>query len=364
MPSTTARLSDALRVTGGRIHRALAVAAAGVMTTLLLPQSVLAHGLPAGEPMFPGVLLAWSFDPVPIVGVGVAAAAYLRAVREVNAAHRQTPVPPLRTAAFLGGLVAIVLALQSPIERYDTTLISMHMVQHMLLQFVAAPLLLLGAPLTLALRAATPAVRRQITGILHSRPVRTLTHPIVAWTLFVLVNWGWQFSPLYNVALENDAVHYVQHATFLGSALLFWWPIAGVDPAPRKLAYPGRAAYLAMAIPPNSFLGITLMGASPDFYPHYALLTRDWGPSMVEDLSLAGALMWGMGAMAFVAALLLTVGAWMRAEDRKTRRNEARPEVRAAMAAAASAYRAERNRRAQPPGRGRADRDEARSRRR
>ena len=331
------------------------------MTSLLLPRTALAHGLPAGEPTFPGVLLAWSFDPMPIVGVGVAAAAYLRAVREVNAAHPHTPVPPLRIAAFLGGLVAIVLALQSPIERYDSTLISVHMVQHMLLQFVAAPLLLLGAPLTLALRVATPAVRRQITGILHNGAVRTLTHPIVAWSLFVLVNWGWQFSPMYNVALENDAVHYLQHATFMGSALLFWWPIAGVDPAPRKLAYPGRAAYLAMAIPPNSFLGITLISTSPDFYPHYATLARDWGPSVAEDLSLAGAVMWGMGAMVFVAALLLTVGAWMRAEERRTLRNEARPEVRASMAAAITAYRAERTHRTQPPARGGTHRDKGRS---
>ena len=352
-----------MRVTKRSVRHAAVAAAAGTTASLALAPSALAHGLPAGEPTFPGVLLAWSFDPLPIVGVGVAAVAYLRAVREVNAAHPRSPVPPARTAAFLGGLAAIVLALQSPVERYDSTLISMHMVQHMLLQFVAAPLLLLGAPITLTLRVATPAVRRHITGLLHSNAVRTLTHPIVAWSLFVLVNWIWQFSPLYNLALESDVVHYVQHATYLGSALLFWWPIAGIDPAPRKLAYPGRAAYLAMAIPPNSFLGITLMSTRPDFYPHYATLTRDWGPSVAEDLNIAGAVMWGMGAMAFVAALLLTVGAWMRAEERTTLRREARPEARAAAEAAVAAYRAERNHstRAQP--KGGTNRDNRRTRR-
>ena len=352
-----------MRVTNRSVRHAAVAAAVGVAAQLTSPPTALAHGLPAGEPTFPGVLLAWSFDPLPIVGVGVAAAAYLRAVRQVNASHPRSPVPPLRTAAFLGGLAAIVLALQSPVERYDTTLISMHMVQHMLLQFVAAPLLLLGAPITLTLRVATPAVRRRITALLHSGSVRTLTHPIVAWTLFVLVNWGWQFSPLYNLALESEVVHYVQHATYLGSALLFWWPIAGIDPAPRKLAYPGRAAYLAMAIPPNSFLGVTLMSTPPDFYPHYATLTRDWGPSVVEDLNIAGAVMWGMGAMAFVVALLLTVAAWMRAEERKTLRHEARPEVRAAAEAAVAAYRAERNHRTQPPTRGGTHRDKRRTRR-
>lgn len=352
-----------MTATTGRVRRRALAAAAAVLASLAPARTTLAHGLPAGEPTFPGLLLAWSFDPLPIVGVGVAAAAYLRAVRKVNASHPQSPVPRIRTVSFLGGLAAIVLALLSPIERYDTTFISTHMVQHMLLQFVAAPLLLLGAPVTLALRVATPAVRRRITAVLHSGSVRTLTHPIVAWLLFVVVNWGWQFSPLYNVALESEVVHYVQHATYLGSALLFWWPIAGIDPAPRKLAYPARAAYLAMAIPPNSFLGITLMSTSADFYPHYATLSRDWGPSVVEDLSLAGAVMWGMGAMAIVAALLLTVAAWMRAEERTTLRREARPEVRAAAEAAVAAYRAERNHKTQPSTRGGTHRDKRRTRR-
>jgi len=129
------------------------------------------------------------------------------------------------------------------------------MVQHMLLQFIAAPPLLLGAPLTVALRVSSPDVRRRLLGILHSRAVAMLTHPIVAWTVFVVVNWGWQFSSLYNLALESDLIHYLQHATYLGSALLFWWPIAGIDPAPRKLAYPGRAAYLILALPRTASWG-------------------------------------------------------------------------------------------------------------
>ena len=343
----------------------LARTAGGLIGLLLAlrPGVALAHGAPPGEPTFPGVLLAWSFDPLPIVGVAVAALAYLRAVREVNAAHPRTPVPPFRTAAFLGGLAAVLLALQSPIDRYETALISVHMVQHMLLQFVAAPLLLLGAPVTLALRVATPGVRRRLTGLLHSRAVRMLTHPIVAWSVFVAVNWGWQFSPLYDLALESDAVHYLQHAIYLGSALLFWWPIAGVDPAPRKLAFPGRAAYLVIAIPQNSFLGITLQNTSADLYPHYQTLVRTWGPSLVEDLNIAGAVMWGMGAMVFVIAMMLTVAAWMRADERKVHREESRPEARAAAEAALAAYRAERNQSSQRPATGGTHRDKRRTQR-
>jgi putative copper resistance protein D len=326
-----------------------AFAALGALPLLAVPGVASAHGAPPPAPTFPGVLLAWSFDPLPIVGVGFAALAYLRAVREVNARHPASPVPRLRTAAFLGGLAAVLLALQSPIDRYETALLSVHMVQHMLLQFVAAPLLLLAAPITLALRVSSGDFRRLLLRLLHSRFTRVATHPIVAWTAFIAVNWGWQFSGLYDLALESTVVHYVQHATYLASALLFWWPIAGVDPAPRKLAYPGRAAYLALAIPPNSFLGVTLMSTDPSLYPHYATLLRDWGPTVAEDLNIAGSLMWGMGAMALVPAVLLSVGAWMRAEERRTRRVEARPEVRAAAAAAAEAYHAARAERRKPP---------------
>lgn len=314
--------------------------ALAAVAALWAPAAVLAHGGVPPAPTFPGVLLAWSFDPLPLAAVGLAAILYLRAAREVNARHPRSKVSRLRTGAFLAGLGAILLALLSPIDRYETAVLSVHMVQHMLLQFVAAPLLLLAAPVTLALRVTSGRARQLLLRLLHSRFTRLATHPIVAWTTFLAVNWGWQFSGLYDLALENTAVHYIQHATYLASALLFWWPIAGVDPAPRKLAYPGRAAYLALAIPPNSFLGVTLMTTDPSRFPHYATLVRDWGPTPAEDLSIAGSLMWGMGAMVLVPAVLLVVAVWMRAEERRTARHEARPEVVAAAAAATEAYRA------------------------
>ena len=306
------------------MHRKLASTVASLGLWLALPAAAAAHGEAAGAPSFPGVLLAWSFDPLPLVAVGIAAIAYLRAVRVVNAAHPASPVPVSRVVAWLAGLAAVVMALQSPIDRYEGSLLSVHMVQHMLLQFIAAPLLLLGAPVTLALRVANPPVRRQLLRLLHSRAVRVVTHPIVTWSTFAAVNWFWQFSPAYDVALEVDAVHYLQHATFLAAGLLFWWPIAGIDPAPNKTPYPARVLYVALAIPQNSFFGITLMNSRTDLYPHYATLVRDWGPSLRDDFAMAGALMWGGAGMMLVPAVLLTVAVWMRDEERKTTRWERR----------------------------------------
>lgn len=328
------------RAMSGR--RPLAAVLIGAVASALMPAAAAAHGQEVAAPTFPGVLLAWSFDPLAVALIGAAALLYLRAVRVVNAAHPRSPVPRGRTVAFMAGLAAIALALLSPIERYETALLSVHMVQHMLLQLVASPLLLLAAPVTLALRAAPPGPRSWLLRLLHSRVLRVVTHPLVAWTAFVVVSWGWQFSPLYDLAAENPLVHYVQHAVYLGVALLFWWPIVAVDPAPRKLAFPGRVAYIALSIPQSSFLGITLMNVQPSLYPHYWTQVRDWGPPFPEDLKIAGTMMWEMGAMVYAVALLLVLGAWMRSEDRRTRRRESRADEREAAEAAIAAYRAAR----------------------
>jgi putative membrane protein len=299
-------------------------AAAAALFLGLVPGLVLAHGNETPPPDFPGVLLAWRLDPLPLIGAALAGGLYLWAVRRVRRTHPLHPSPGWRTAAFLSGLAAILLALVSPIEAYEDALFSVHMVQHMLLELVAAPLLLLGAPITLALRVASPSVRRGLLVVLHSRVVAVISFPLVAWILFAAVNWGWHFSTLYNDALENDLLHYVQHATFLGVGLLFWWPVVGLDPSRWRLPYPLRLFYLFVAMPQNSFLGVAIMGASRVLYPHYQTNVRDWGPSVLADQSAGGILMWVMGDMVFLIAMGIVVAAWVRYEDRRTAREDAR----------------------------------------
>jgi putative copper resistance protein D len=285
---------------------------------LLLAAPVLAHGQAVVAPELPGVLLAWSLEPMPLLGVAIIAAAYLWAERFVRRSHPGNPPRRWRRWAFLGGLVAVGVALTSPIETYEGQLFSVHMVQHMLLELVAAPLLLLGAPATLALRAASPSVRRQMLRVLHGWPSAMLTFPLVTWLLFAAVNWGWHFSELYDVALENPPLHYVQHATFLGSALLFWWPVVGADPARWRLPRPARLFYLFLAMPQNSFLGVALMNAPTVLYPHYLSNLRTWGPSALADQNLGGVLMWVFGDVAFLVGMAAVVASWVRHEDRRT----------------------------------------------
>lgn len=289
-----------------------------------IPAVAAAHGPVAESPTLPGLLAEWSLQPVPIAGIVVAAGGYLALVGTVAARHPRNAPKRWRTAAFLGGLAAIALALLSPVEAYEGSLFSVHMVQHLLLELVAAPLLLLGAPITLLLRAARPGPRRALLGILHSTPLRVLAFPLVAWLLFAAVNWGWHFSTLYDDALENQALHYLQHATFLGAALLFWWPVIGADPSPWRLPHPVRLFYLFLAMPQNSFLGVAIMSAGTVLYPHYLTNQRAWGPSPLDDQALGGILMWVVGDVAFLVGMAVVVAMWVRREDRRTARLDAR----------------------------------------
>src|SRR5688572_4624453 len=156
---------------------------------LALPSTASAHGAVPHEPPTLGVLLlGWRFDPLIGGGLLVAGAGWVALVRRISQRHPDHPVPAVRTMAFLGGLAAIAFALLSGIERYDTTLFSVHMVQHLLLLLVAAPLLALAAPVTQLLRAASPSARRRwLLPVLHSTPIAALGHPVVAWMTFTLV---------------------------------------------------------------------------------------------------------------------------------------------------------------------------------
>jgi putative copper resistance protein D len=301
--------------------------------------SVLANG---GEVLPPpdleSFLLWWRLDPQVTIPLLVAGAAYLWAVRRVNAAHPANPVPVDRPLFWFAGLAAIAIALLSGIKRYDSELFSVHMVQHLLILF-GAGMLVLGAPVTLLLRAATPAIReRWILPVLRSRPVKVMAHPVVAWLLFTMFMWGSHVSPLYGLMLENDFVHNLSHALYLGTALLFWWPVTGRDPTPWRMPYPARIGYLFLQMPVNSFLGVVILFSDRVLYPYYLTTGRTWPPTPLEDQQLAGAIMWGVGDLGFLISIFVVVAAWMRSEEAATRRREAVEDGRAARLAAAARH--------------------------
>lgn len=303
------------------------------MAAIAWPSLVVAHGpIPPDRPTLASLVLEWHVDPLIAGAILLSAGAWLLLVRRIRRLHRGHPVALLRSAAFLGGLAVIALALMSGIERYDTTLFSVHMVQHLLLMLVAAPLLVLSAPVTQLLRAASPGVRtRWLLPVLHSDAVAALGHPIVAWLTFTLVAWGSHFTSLFDLALEDSGIHQVEHIAYLASALLFWWPVVAADPARRRLPHPARALYLLVQLPVNSFLGMAILFADAPLYPHYATLGSPYGITALADQQLAGGLMWLAGDFVFIGAILAIVAAWMRHEERDAPAAERRAAARRAI---------------------------------
>jgi putative copper resistance protein D len=240
----------------------------------------------------------------------------VRATRQVAREHPGNPYPRRRTVSFAAALLLVLLALQSGIERYDTTLFSMHMVQHLILLFPVPILLLQAGPVTLLLRVASPRWRARILAVLQSRAVGVISHPLVGWTLLVAVMWGTHLSVMFETALENETIHNMEHALYLSTALLFWAPIFSVDPIRHRLRGGSALAYLITQMPQNSFLGVAIMFSSTPLYPHYVSLQRAWGPSPLEDQQLAGAIMWLVGDALFLAAIFVVLAALAKSEDR------------------------------------------------
>ena len=282
------------------------------MTHLLL---VPTHG-PLPPELSLESLLYWAWPPVVTVAVALVALLWVRATRQVAREHPGNPYPRRRTVSFAAALLLVLLALQSGIERYDTTLFSMHMVQHLILLFPVPILLLQAGPVTLLLRVASPRWRARILAVLQSRAVGVISHPLVGWTLLIAVMWGTHLSVMFETALENETIHNMEHALYLSTALLFWAPIFSVDPIRHRLRGGSALAYLITQMPQNSFLGVAIMFSTTPLYPHYASLQRAWGPTPLEDQQLAGAIMWLVGDALFLAAIFVVLAALAKSEDR------------------------------------------------
>jgi putative copper resistance protein D len=277
------------------------------------------------EPDLGIILSTWSGDPLPWIGIVLATVAYLTAVRIVDRAHPATRVRRWRIAAWLAGVAVIAVALVSAVDGYAEILFTVHMVQHLLLAMVAPPLLAFGAPVTLALRASGANVRRSLLlPVLHSRLLKTVAWPPVGWTAFAVVMWVTHFSPLFNAALEDEALHSAEHLLYLAAGLLFWWPVIGADPVRWRLSPVARMVYLAAQMPFNTAVGLAIYFAPAILYPHYASVGRTWGPDPLTDQQLAGIVMWGAGDVILLGALVIAIEAWLRADEKRSRRTRER----------------------------------------
>jgi cytochrome c oxidase assembly factor CtaG len=303
----------------------IATALAGVLVAGPFALPALAGPAPGAvvpAPTLRRVLLDWSFDPLVAVPLIALAILYLRGrQRIVQRGHRW---PAQRTACFLAGLGAIALALQSPLESYDTVLFSVHATQHLLLAMVAAPLLALGAPITMLLMTVSTPARKRIVRVVHSLPVKIIGYPLIAWALFTLTLYGLYFSPLFDLTLRNPLVHDLVHLHFLAVGLLFWWPVVGVDPTRWRLHHLARVLYVFLMVPFHAFLGVALMNSGHLMAPAMADFTRTWGPTPLADQQAGGAIMWGAGDVISLISVIAILAAWASYEEKVAGREDRR----------------------------------------
>ena len=280
---------------------------------MLIP--VLAH---PGQPPAPHDLWsAWNLHTVLLAGLLLTAWAYRRG----RTRGPRRPVDTWRARCFTMALVALGLALLSPLDALSNALASAHMVQHLLLLLVAAPLLALSAPSSAILRGSPLAVRRasgrwrRRLGLTHGN-LAVLRHPAAVWLLQVGVLWFWHAAAPYDAALDNQFLHLLEHASFLVTAVLFWHVVIGVRGAARVSGGLGVLLVFAMAMQ-SVFLSVLLTFARTPWYSGYAATTAPWGLDPLADQQLAGVIMWIPAGGIYLAAALVLLVTWIRATERE-----------------------------------------------
>jgi putative membrane protein len=270
---------------------------------------------PGAPPAPHDLWTAWSWTPgivLPLLAGGWLYGAGLRALW--HAAGRGRGVRGREAAAFALGWLTLLVALVSPVHRLGESLFSAHMIQHELLMAVAAPLLVLGRPLVPFVWALSPAARRAAgrwTGAPAFRGTwSVLTHPLTAWGLHAVAIWVWHLPSLYQASVRSDLVHALQHASFLGTGLLFWWSVLGASRRGRVGA-PWAVLSLFGTALHTTILGALLTFSTRVWYPVYDATTAPWGLTPLEDQQLAGLVMWVPAGLVYLAAALALLASWL-----------------------------------------------------
>jgi cytochrome c oxidase assembly factor CtaG/putative copper export protein len=280
----------------------------------------------AGPPTLARVLFDWRFDLVFGTAAIVFAVVYLLAVRRLR--RRGDGWPTGRIVAWLLGCVVLLFATSSGVGRYMPAMFSMHMAAHMLLSMLTPILLVLGAPVTLALRALPaagrgdpPGPREWVLGALHSRVSRFFTNPIVATVLFVVGFYGLYFGGIFDAAAGSHAAHLAMNLHFLLSGYLFYWVVIGVDPTPRPIPPLGKLAMMFASLPLHAFFGVVLMSTQTVLgETFYRSLRLYWHTDLIGDQRLGGGIAWAAGEIPLMVVMIALLIQWRRSDQRTAKR--------------------------------------------
>jgi cytochrome c oxidase assembly factor CtaG/putative copper export protein len=277
----------------------------------------------AGPPTVARVLFDWRFDLIFGTAAIVFAVLYLLGVRRLR--RRGDAWPTGRIVSWLCGCAALLFATSSGVGRYMPAMFSMHMAAHMLLSMLVPVLLVLGGPVTLALRALPaagrndpPGPREWLLAALHSRVSRFLTNPIVATVLFVAGFYGLYFGGIFDAAASSHAAHLAMNLHFLLTGYLFYWVVIGVDPTPRPIPPVAKLGVVFASLPLHAFFGVLLMGSDTVLAgSFYESLKLYWHTDLIGDQRLGGGIAWAAGEIPLVVVMIALLIQWTRS-DRRT----------------------------------------------
>jgi cytochrome c oxidase assembly factor CtaG/putative copper export protein len=280
----------------------------------------------AGPPTLARILFDWRFDLIFGTAAIVMAVLYIAGVRRLR--RRGDSWPTGRIIAWLFGCLVLLFATSSGLGRYMPAMFSMHMAAHMLLSMLTPVLLVLGAPVTLALRALPtagkgepPGPREWLLAALHSRLSQFLTNPIVATVLFVAGFYGLYFGGIFDAAVGTHAAHLAMNLHFLLTGYLFYWVVIGIDPTPRPIPMLGKVAMVFGSLPLHAFFGVVLMSTKSvlggSFYKSLQLY---WHSDLLGDQRLGGGIAWAAGEVPLVVVMIALFVQWTRSDQRTAKR--------------------------------------------
>lgn len=261
---------------------------------------------------------------MPWLAVVAAGVWYVVAASRVTRGVPTHPWQQSRTWCFLAGLAVAAFALVGPPGAYDDVFFYAHMTQHILLSMLAAPLLVLGDPVLLVLRASTAENRRRVwVPLLRSRVVRVLTNAVFGWMLLVGVMGVTHIPRIYDGFLTHPALHdYVEHPLYLVTAMVYFQPLLVPSTGTRHVPHGIRMVSLFTMMVPMAMLGFAIFATPHLAYPYYAHVDRPFGPEALADQHLAGILMWSASMALGVVWLVFAGYHWLEDEERRTRRQE------------------------------------------
>ncbi|MEW2292398.1 cytochrome c oxidase assembly protein [Streptomyces sp. NPDC006743] len=286
------------------------------------------HGMTMDLPPFTlGRGLEWSADPFFLVACLLGLGLYGWGV--VRLRRRGDSWPVGRTIAYVVGVLTVALVMCTKLNDYGMVMFSVHMVQHMVISMLSPILILLGAPITLALRALPVAAvrgrkgpRELLLALLHSRYVRIITHPAFTIPLFVASLYALYFTPIFDFLMGSRAGHIAMMVHFLAVGVAFFWPIMGIDPGPHRPGYLMRMLELFAGMPFHAFFGIALMMGSTPMVDTFRNPPASLGIDALSDQTAAGGIAWAFSEVPSVLVLLALLFQWYRSEQRQARRKD------------------------------------------